>query len=103
MRDAVPPPVVHEALQVAMLVGEAETVDCAAETPAAVTVTVALSMMLTLFATAVIVLVSAAVEFSVQVATPLPLAVCVRLVGTSVLLLPETESVTLALGTALPN
>ena len=102
MSDAVPPPVVHEALQAVMLAGTAVTVDCDAET-VELTVTVAVCVMLALFAVAEIVLVSAAVELRVQVATPLPLAVWVKPAGTSVLLLPETDKVTLAPATPLPN
>src|ERR1051325_6258767 len=103
MSDAVPAPVVHEALQAVMLAGTAVAVDSDAETPEALTVTFTVCVMPTLFAVAEIVLASTAEELRVQVATPLPLAVCVRLAGTSVLLLPETDSVTLALETRLPN
>ena len=77
--------------------------DCDAATPEALTVTVAVCVMLKLFAVAEIVLVSAAVELRVQVATPLALAVWVKLAGTRVLPLPETDRVTLAPATALPN
>src|SRR5216683_326288 len=101
MSEAVLVPVLHPLWQAVMLAGTAVTVDCEADTAAALTVMVALAVMLTLFATAVIVLVPAAVELRVQVTTPLPSAVCVKLAGTSVLLLPETDSVTLALGTPL--
>lgn len=103
MSEAVPAPVVHELLQVLMVVGAAATVDCDAETPPALTVTVAVWVMLTVFAVAETVLASAAVELRVQVATPLPLAVWVRPAGTVELPVPEVDSVTLAPGTVLPN
>lgn len=103
MSDAVPPPVVHEALHAVMVKGEAVTVDCEAETAAVLAVTVAVCVIPTLFAVAEMVLASGTVVLSVQVALPLPLAVCVRLAGTSVLPLPDTDSATLAFGTPFPN
>ena len=102
--EAVPAPVEHEAAHAVMLVGLAETVDCAADTVPGFTVTPAVWVMPTPPAVAEIVLSSAMVELSVQVATPLPLAVWVKLTGDVVLPpVPEIAIVTLAFATPLPR
>lgn len=99
IRDARPAAVVHVPEQAESVVWVVVTVDCEAETPVVPTVTVAVCVM----PVAEMVFVSTVVELSVQVATPLALAVCVRLTGDVVLLLPEIAIVTLELGTGLPN
>jgi hypothetical protein len=79
--------VVQEALQAVIDAGEAPTVDCPAETPAAVTVTDAVSVMATPLIVAEIVLASAVVEVKVDVDTPLAFVV----VGAVELLLEPVE------------
>src|SRR5512134_4082374 len=77
-----------------MLAGAALTVDCAADTPATVTVTAAVCVIATPLIVAETVLASATVELSVPVATPLALVVptgCVM-----VLPLPVAASTTVA-------
>jgi hypothetical protein len=63
--------IVEVPLPATIELGEAVTVDCAAETGPGVTVTAAVCVMTVPFAVAVIVLVSATVDRSVPVATPL--------------------------------
>lgn len=87
MSDAVPPPVVQAVLQAVMEAGAAPTVDCPAETPAAVTVTDAVCVMATPLIVAEIVLASAVVELKVDVDTPLAFVV----VGDVKLLLEPVE------------
>ena len=79
------------------------TVDWDAETAPAFTVTVAVWLMPMLLAVAETTFPSGTGELRVQVATPLPLAVCVRPDGTRLFEEPDTEIVTLALGTPFPN
>ena len=65
----------------AIVAGEADTVDCAAETAPAVTVTAAVCVTPTALIVAETVFPSATVELNVPVATPLPFVVptgCVR-------------------------
>src|SRR6266540_2712772 len=90
---AVPVPAVIE-------VGEALTVDCAADTPPGVTVTVAVCVIAVPLAVADTVFTSATVELSVPVATPL--ALVVPLGWVRVLPLPVAERTTVAPLIGLP-
>ena len=99
MSDAVPPPVVQDALQAVIEVGAAPTVVCPALTSAGLTVTAAVWVIATPLTVTEIVLASAFVDVKVDVATPLPFVVpgAVKL-----LLVPVELNTTVAPATGLP-
>ena len=102
--DAVLPPALHPDEHAVIVVGAALNVDWLAAGLAALTLIVAVCVIAIPLMVADAVLVSALVVFSVHIACPLTSVVAVKVDGFRVFpVVGETDNVTLAPGTTVPN